>query len=119
MPHVSYDDEFQLNQIENEIFYDGNMPDKDNRWRCFEYSFYAFYKAVEASPRIQFIELIDGWTECGKWKLGDYHVVQFSGMGPLDRAFQNELTVRRQLLHYFRHHDIYEYRTRFSYPKLP
>lgn len=119
MPPISSDDQYQIEQIANEIFYDGNMPDRDHRWRCFEYSFYAFYRTFNNNETINLNNnLRENWAECGKWKLGDWNVTQFSGTN-LNTAFENEVIVRRVLEEYFLRNSIMEFRTRFSYPKLP
>jgi hypothetical protein len=118
MPPLSFDDHYQIEQVENEIFYDGNTPDRDHRWRCYEYSFYAFYK-VSNNQNIHInINLHDNWTECGKWTLGNWNIIQYSGTN-LNSAYENEVRIRTELGNMLLRGEITELRTRFSYPKLP
>lgn len=113
------DTAYQVNQVDNEIFYDGNEPERDHRFRCYEYKFFVFYKLAMGYSRIDNPVLEEGWHSSGKWRLGEYTVEQYDGVGPVTNANRNEMLVRSLYNSYLSRGYITEFKIRYKYPQLP
>lgn len=119
-PQDRIDRDFQLYQIENNIFYNGDEPIRDNRFRCYEYSLFLFYKS---NSNIQIGDITrslqNSWTCTGQWELGDYKVIQYDGPGPILYVYQNYNILKNRMDSLQNRGEILTYRIRKRYPELP
>jgi hypothetical protein len=115
-PQDQVDIDYQVNQVENAIFFNDNQPQRDNRFRCYEYSIFLFYK----TNRINLdINLVNNWMTSGEWELGNYIVVQYDGRGPLSNVYENYNIIKNEMDRLKNLGQIDEYKIRYKYPELP
>jgi hypothetical protein len=107
-----------INQIENDIFYDGNEPFSNEENPCFEYSFFIFYKPYEISIEDEFDNLPNGWYWIGTSWLGPYKEIQIGGPGPVNNLYIAEMILRNKLIHYQNDNLIESFKMRRRYPRL-
>ncbi len=124
MPQNDINDEksdelFQVYQVENNIFYHGNQPQRDNRFRCYEYAIFLFYKCNNILTRHFENNLLYGYAPSGNWRLGDYTVIQYDGPAPLNNVFENAEFIRREMDSLQNSGQVDSYKLRFKYPELP
>lgn len=120
-PQNQIDEDYQLYQIEHNIFYNGDEPQRDNRFRCYEYSLFLFYKVnVNISIRDEVDNhLMNNWRSSGQWNVGNYKVLQYDGQGPIDIVNQNYNIIKERMDRLKNRGQIEDYRIRRRYPELP
>lgn len=121
-PQTRIDLDYQLYQVENNIFYNGDESERDNRFRCYEYCLYLFYRTdndIQSELRQLSRELSNNWTSTGQWNLGNYIVVQYDGPGPLHYVNDNYNLIKITMDRLNNRGIIDEYRLRKRYPELP
>ncbi len=112
-------DLYQYNQVCNNLFYSGIEPEQDNRFPCYRFTLYLFYKSnLNISINIDNM-LQNNWTSTGSWYLRDYKVIQFNGPAPMCSISLNESIIRSEMDRLLNINSIQEYKIRSRYPDLP
>jgi hypothetical protein len=104
-------------QLENDIFYNGNEPEQDIENPRFEYGFFVFTKYNnESNVEWQFPDLTDNWQWIGASWLGNWRENQFSGQGPIEKLYNNEMLIRSRLNEYKSNGVLLDFKIRYKYP---